>query len=115
MTEIIEFTPSEEAIKTLAIFIQKGLFITFSYSADNHTSFIISIGKTAPLQPLPWGGQIQNKYLVALRRMGSEFFDLHSSDIITTDYVAEKLGLQKSDAHQIAYLLDTLRRTIANK
>lgn len=92
------------------ILLKRGT-VTFSYCADNYTAFVLTIaGPLFQVGVMPFGGQINNSFLVAIRMRGAEYFNLYANTALHADYVAQGLGITNdSDAGVIAELLNELR------
>lgn len=89
--------------------------ILFSWSPDQNTSHNIMLSwRFTQLGTLSWGGQARGKVLVAVMLRGFFFFDLPNEDpeYPHPEYVTEKLGLNPSDAKDIARLLNGVNRNL---
>ena len=87
----------------------------FSFTFDRMTNHQIALAPDvwAPDHPA-WGGNPQGFWMVAIRRIGMEYFDLfrnrEGGEELPQSYVAEKLHLSKSDAEGIALLLNNIAK-----
>ena len=90
--------------------------VSFSYSADNYTAFVITItGPLTQLGTMAFGGKVTGNFCVAIRARGSNYFKLNSDRELSPDYIEEKLSLtNESDAIVIAELLNEIRNRFSN-
>ncbi len=97
--------------------LRKDKIITFCYSADNYTAFVITIaGPIHQTGTMAFGGRVDGTYMVALLYRGMSYFDFHSEKVLHFDYVGEKLGLtNESDSKVIADLLNEMRKRFRNE
>lgn len=105
-----------QGIREIAEQLEDEEIITFSYSADNHTAFVLTIaGPLRPSGTISFGGSVLFHYLVAIRFRGSDYFDLRRQTELHPNYLAEKLGLtNQSDAQAIADLLNGIKDQFRN-
>ncbi len=115
MDEFGSFRNIDEDFDALYQELKDKKIISFSYSADQVTAFVITIaGPLAQMGSISFGGQITGNFLVALRYRGSDYFDL-CWNFLHQDYLAEKLNLgNKPDSLAIAELLNALRVRFRN-
>lgn len=101
---------TEEDWEYIETRLKKNGIVSFPYSGDAATAFIITIAGPISHDPrltMPWGGRIQNTYLVALRLRGANYFDFEG--YISPHYVAEKLNIDNEiDAKTISQLLNEI-------
>lgn len=107
-----DFDATEESFKALRDELSGWGAITFSYSFDKRTSYVVTISKPKIVGRLSFGGNPHGSYMVSILRAGSFWADLSKkSEAFHPEYVNEKIGWpEKSDnGKNIAPLLNGLR------
>ncbi len=85
--------------------------VSFCYSADNYTAFVITIsGPCFQLGTMSWGGPINQLYNVAVRLRGNDYFDFLGKPI--EHYDLTDVTDNKSDREVLAELLQGLQKAM---
>jgi len=86
--------------------------ISFPFSEDGLTSFVILMSKNCKILNnfLHFGGNPGGCVYVGVLFRGFFHFNFCHDNVIHVDYVAQKIGLNLSDANQITKLLNGMKK-----
>lgn len=112
MDEYKVLHPSAEDLDLIVSSLKEFGSITFPYSDDHATCYVVYIGKVGKqLGTMPWGGSTHGTYFVGLRLMGcGNMFELNSEQELFPCYIEEKMQLSAPAADAMAFLLNELRK-----
>jgi hypothetical protein len=99
-----------EDVDHLALCLKEKGTITFSYSADQFTAYVITItGPIFPIGTMPFGGNPAGMYGVGVLWRGFDHFDLWGPNEITEYSLRKFKDVGEYEARDISELLENIR------